>query len=513
MAGRSLAWVRAVALASSGAIVPAAIAQTPARVWSLPAEPQWADAETLVLQGTERDGNFVPKSLSLPERETDSPGRPRLLPLTGELLPLLRPRIFGVEERVAATAEAGGLHIRCGAGSRPAGVVLEPTGYRFPRNMAGDLVLNGEASVPVGLSLVAPGGDAPAPPQTSFSGGRAALPLGPDASALVVSCPFSANEIIFRGARIEPAGGPAVRYGSWVWDAAEAIRNPAAFVDHLAALGLGDIAIQPPADPGDILPVARALSASGIAAHFVEGDPDMIEPDGLARALERVGRLRRAAQRLRSAHPPVRLELDIEPYGRADYGRDPTAAWRRWASAVEAIARSWGEPVDVDVPWWMLGAPGGVAALTSARASIDTIVVMAYRTEPQLILDAAEPWLALGMPVKIAVEAGEVATEVQRTYRRAPAGELVISDGRAVLQPAPVARARGAATFSLTRETRTRPDRVSFYGRDAERGAAERTILPFLKGWSNFRGFRVHGFSGLRSQIASRPADVPPKQQ
>jgi hypothetical protein len=507
-----LAWLPAVALASTGAIVPAAVAQTPAPVWSGPAEPQWAQAEALVLQGIGRDGRFVPKSLSLPEREADSPAGPRLLPLTGNLLPLLRPRIFGVEERVTITAKAGGLHIRCRPGSRPAGIVLEPVGYRFPRNMAALLVLSGKASALVGLSLVAPGSDAPTPPQTSFGDGRAALPLRPDASALVIGCSSTAVEIILEEARIEPVGGPVASYGSWVWDATEAIRDPATFADNLAGLGLGDIAIQPPADPDDILPVVRALSASGIAAHLVEGDPDMIEPDGLIRTLERVRRLRRAVQSMQSVNPAVRLELDIEPYGHADYGRDPAAAWRSWALAIEAIARIWGGPVDIDVPWWMLEAPGGASALRNARTSIGTIVVMAYRTEPQRILEAAEPWLAMGVPVKIAVEAGEVVTEVQRTYRRAPAGELLVRGGRAALHDTPVDGVDSAATFLLAGETHTRPDRVSFYGRDAERGAVERAILPFLTAWTNFRGFRIHGLSG--TAVAARsPASVPPEQQ
>ncbi|ATY32371.1 hypothetical protein CVN68_10575 [Sphingomonas psychrotolerans] len=469
-------------------------------------------AETLVLQGTLRDGSFVPKSLSLPERESDAPAGPRLLRLTSNLLPLLRPRIFGVEERVTSTTEAGGLRIRCRTGSQPAGIVLEPIGYRFPRNMPARLVLSGEASASVGLSLVAPGSDAPAPPQTSFSGGRAALPLRPDASALVVGCPSSAGEILLQEARIEPAGGGKARYGSWVWDAAEAIRNPAAFGRAIAALGLGDIAIQPPAEPGDILPVARALLASGIATHLVEGDPDMIEPDGLARALERVCRLRRAVRGL-PAHPPVSLELDIEPYGHPHYARDPAMAWRSWALAVEAIARTWGGPVDVDVPWWMLGAPGGTAALTAARASIGTIVVMAYRTEPQLILEAAEPWLAMGVPVKIAVEAGEVATEAQRTYRRARAGELIVGGDRAALHAAPIEATDGTATFSLTSQASTRPDRVSFYGRDAKRSAAERTVLPFLTAWSNFQGFRIHGLSGTTATGRNRSRAFPRQQQ
>jgi hypothetical protein len=325
----------------------------------------------------------------------------------------------------------------------------------------------------------------------------------------VVACPSEAGDILLVDARIEPVGGTATRRGSWVWDAADAIRDPAGFVRRLVALGLDEIALQPPADPREILPVARALAASGIALHLVEGDPDMIRPDGLARTLERVRGLRDTVQTL-SGNPAARLELDIEPYGRPDYALDAAAAWRSWALAVEAIAHAWRGPVDVDVPWWMPGAPGGEAALTYARASIGTIVVMAYRTEPVSILEAAEPWLARAQPVKIAIEAGEVASEVQRTYRRAPAGELVVSGDHGALYAAPHAGVEGAATFALIGETRTRPERVSFYGRDAERRQAERVILPLLKAWPNFEGFRVHGLPTVTSANRQSTSEASP---
>lgn len=485
-------WLLPVAAAATLAAPPGAAAQTPRILWSGPVDPAWSTAEELVLHGTLQDGVFVPQGLALPERE--APGVPPLLPLVGDILPTLRARAFGVEERAGLIVGERSVRLLCSAGQRPAGIVIDAPGRHFPRGMRGYLLASGQArGGTVGLSLVRPGGDAPEPPQTLFRDGKATVPLVQDASTLVVTCPSEAAELTIERVQLVPDGRAAARRGSWIWDAANAIRDPSAFAADIAAAGLDEIAIQAPAAPSALASVARALAASGIAWYLVEGDPDMIKPGGLARSLARIRLLRRMRQGLPGRDAPVRLELDIEPHGLADYALDPRAAWRDWAVAVNAIARAWGHPVDIVVPWWMEIAPGGTAALAAVHGSIGTVVVMAYRTEPQLILEAAEPWLAKGLPVKVAIESGSVAPEVQRSYRRASAGTLVVTEDRAVLNDVPVARAAGAETFLLTGEIRTRSERVSFHKRDDERRAAERAILPFLGGWVNFAGLRVHG--------------------
>lgn len=468
-----------------------AIAQVPQIVWSGPADQAWGAATQLELQGTMQEDMFVPRGLALVEKNAS--GSPRLLPLIDGILPMLRVRVFGVEERVQFAARSEGIRISCGKGRRPAGVVLEAPGRYFPRGMQGALLVRGKATGTAGLSLVRAGADAPAPPQTTLREGTTTLSLHAGASALVVSCPSEAAELMIEHVQVVSNGHSRGSFGTWVWDAKDAIRAPRAFVTRLAAARVDEIVIQAPAIPSDLIPLAHALAASPAAWYLVEGDPDMIMPEGLARTLVRVRLLRHTLRNLPASAAPKGLELDIEPHGRADYSVAPRAAWRNWANAITAIANAWGHPVEVVAPWWMRSVPGGTAALDCVRSSVGAVVVMAYRTDPQLILEAVEPWLATGLPVKVAIEAGEVAPEVQRIYRRASAGTLVITGNQAQLTGKPIGRKESAEAFALAGETCTWPEQVSYHGRDSERRAIERTILPLLASWPNFIGFRVHG--------------------
>jgi hypothetical protein len=488
---RVFGWLRGIAALMTGAIATGPAAAQEDRVWSGPAQAEWDRADEVILHGTFDDGVFVPKSLSLAEPAARP--APRLLSLTGNVLPSLHPRVFGVEERVELVEQPDGLRLNCRKGTRPAGVVLETAEYRFPLNMAADLAITGEANEAMGLSLISAGGDAPEPAQTMLRTGRASLPLRQDTSALVVTCPAGAGEISLHKVRFVPHPGGTWRRGTWVWEPAAAIRNPSRFAGDLAAAGIDDIAIQVPANPADIVPAARILAAAGVTVHLVEGDPEMIKPEVLIRTVDRVRALRQAVEMAVPSGPALRLELDIEPYGGRDYPLDPISSWQNWAMAIRTIAQAWGDTVDVDVPWWMRGVPGGATALAAVRPWVGTIVVMAYRTEPDLILDAAEPWLALGRPVKIAIESGKLEAEGQQFYRRAAAGTLVLSSNRATLLKRPALRIDGAETFSFVRETRVPADRITFYGRDVARRSAERILAPLLAAWPNFAGFRIHG--------------------
>lgn len=282
--------------------------------------------------------------------------------------------------------------------------------------------------------------------------------------------------------------------GTWVWRERDWHGDPLAFARHAAAAGWTELAIQAPARPDAALArLAAALAERKIGFRLLDGDPAMATAEGRAEAVRRFARLRRWCDDHLAARPL--LELDIEPYALPGFAADPEAGWQDWARTVQAIAAAWGGPVAVDVPWWMRRSPQGHAALGKARASIREIIVMAYRTDPQLILDAAESWLAeAGPPVRIAIETGPVAQEAERLYRRAPSGTLKLSDAGAELLAAPEAAGPAAFTFALVRETRTDPARISFHGAPSRAAEAERALLPLLSGWPGFAGFRLHGW-------------------
>lgn len=439
------------------------------------------------------EGRFTAKALHVPE--PSAPPAPQLLPIGADLLALLDMRVFGSEERVQFDRTAGGVDLKCAPGSHPAGAVLRWPGYRLPRAMRGSLAIAGEGGEGFGLSPVRPGGDAPQPPTALFERGLATLSLPDEPAELVITCPQERGALRVRHARIVPTPGGEGSYGTWLWDARRALSAPQEFAAHAAAAGLDEIAVQATAEAGHgLVPLANALSDRGLAFRLVEGDPAMVGPAGLARAVARVRALRTAAE---GADQDAVLELDIEPYTTPSYAYDSASAWQRWGEAITALAHAWGRSVDVVVPWWMLHRADAVEAMTRAESSIRGVVVMAYRTEPQLILDAAEPWLArgaaYGKPVRIAIEAGQVAMEAQRHYRRADSGPLEILAEEARLHSAPAASTGGGGRFAMVRETIVHPRRISFYGAPDARAAAMDVLLPQLRAWPSFAGFRVHG--------------------
>ncbi|WP_336952591.1 hypothetical protein [Sphingobium aromaticivastans] len=479
-----------------------------APIWKGPAVTDWREVERLTLFGTIEAGAFRPAALA-PERAA-APSLPLLVPIGANLLPLADVRPFGVEERVAVERSGDALLIRCRAGRVPSGVVLRLPDRRLPRAYRGQWRLEGEGDAAIGVDVLPVGEDASAVPAALWKDGRAMIPLTErqGEQVLVLTCPAADASARLDAVTLEPVPFSAPRApafagargagfnarGTWVWRERDWHGDPLAFARRAAVAGWTELAIQAPAQPDVALArLAAALAERKIGFRLLDGDPAMATAEGRAEAVRRFARLRRWCDDHLAARPL--LELDIEPYALPGFAADPEAGWQDWARTVQAIAAAWGGPVAVDVPWWMRRSPQGHAALGKARASIREIIVMAYRTDPQLILDAAESWLAeAGPPVRIAIETGPVAQEAERLYRRAPSGTLKLSDAGADLLAAPEAAGPAASTFALVRETRTDPARISFHGAPSRAAEAERALLPLLSGWPGFAGFRLHGW-------------------
>lgn len=470
-------------------------------IWSGEVGGRTADRVTLV--GGERDGRFVAASASYPAVEDAVPSLP-LAVMGANLLPGMQVRAFGIEERAHARLSDGVMTVWCTAGRAPAGVVIRSEVTRLPRFMNGAVRIKGEVNGRWLAAMIQPGADAEDPRRLRFDGGTASFPL--DAStgdeAIVLLCPQEAGEISLRGLSIHPDSRDAIGVGTWQWHDAPWREDPIGFARGAERAGLSDVALLARIADGrvgqmdELRGLEKQLRTKGIGLRFVEGDPSMATPEGLPGAVARTQALRAASKEF--GHGLGTLELDIEPHAMRGYAADPAGNWKRWAAAVRALSEAWGAPVLVDVPWWMLGAPGGEAAMESVADVIDGVVVMAYRTEADAVLAISEPWLAWGArtdrKIQIAIESGPVATELHRSYREADTGELLVAaDGTATLHARPLRAGGDARAYRYSHETRVAPTRVSFCGDDARRRAVQEKLLPVLSGWSSFTGFRVHG--------------------
>lgn len=454
----------------------------------------WRELDQVTLTGTIEEGVFEPRSLE-PYRKPGLP-LPLLLPLGADILPLAAIRPFGIEERIEVQRDSGGAMILCRPGKAPAGIILRWPDRRMPAGYEGQWTLEGKADNPIGVAAVAAGHDAPA--QSIWVSDPVNVPLADvqGEQTLVLNCPGAGGTARLDAVKLLPARTnpvPAPR-GTWVWRKQDWHDDPLAFARKAQAAGWNELAVQVPDQPdGALVELAAALATRGIGYRLLDGDPHMATAAGLRDAVTRFTRLRRWCDANLAVTP--NLELDIEPYALPGFAADPDRGWLAWAETVHAIAQAWGTPISVDVPWWMERSLQASAALGSIRASIRDIVVMAYRTDPQRIVDAAESWLGgSGPPVRIAIETGPVAVEASRNYRRSRIGTLKLSDAGTELLSAAEASGPDHAMFAQGRESRIDPNLVSFQAVPERALEVERAITPLLAGWSRFAGFRVHGW-------------------
>ncbi|WP_448956349.1 hypothetical protein [Labrys neptuniae] len=483
--------------------------------WSFPIGAVAAAPEKIVVIGIKRNGEFTPTEVVPPQSgKSQPPTRLASFPLETNVLPLFKHESFGVEERVALTASQNGVAIACSPGQRPAGAVFSAAGFGFPAGMNGSLRIEGHGAAGYGLALVVPGQDAP----TTRPDTRPALPAAIPSSAwqgrtwrygdgvrnLVVTCPQVAATATLTAIRLLPeaSAGPKGT-GSWIWDLQPWLADPDSLARQAAAAGIDRLYLQFRLRDGEVEEAPRVahlievLDRAGITVNAVEGDAAMATSAGRAHALDRAKALKTFKQ---AGHPIVTFQYDIEPYLRPEYAVDRAAGWREWAVTVKALAQVLGEPIEVVLPFWMLDDETGVEALESVRGSIKGVGVMAYRTDPALVEQIAQPWLhwqaGAAIPVGIALENGPVPDEYHRTYVRASRGEVVfdrpgeIATVRILTEPVTGSETKPA--YSLSYEVEVNSSRISFMNARQTLAQARSRLERTLSAWPGFGGLLIH---------------------
>lgn len=460
-----------------------------ARVETLfPLAPDEDIERTILLHGRLREGRFAVSEHVLPSSRPGVP-KPGLMPLRANLLERMQVRAFGVEERVRVKLDGGRLRVDCGAGARPAGVLLGGPWF-LPRAR---LRLAASYAGGAGFSLRAADG-AHAARETAVNLGE--LPAHPDAGSppafapalpdsldraswkhFVLQCPAQASSLALESLAIEPDPLPAAQAAArstWVWKAADWREHGAALLDWAAAQRVRDLFIAIPfknesvQEPARLAAFVRSAGARGIRVLSVDGDPHMVLPEQQP-ALARM--VRAYTSYNAGVDPAARLaglQFDVEPYLLPDYQPLERGAGKiDWDARYLAMARTLREAagglhLELVVPFWW---DGRTALLDGLAPLVDTLAVMDYRTDPAQVLEFAMPFLDWGArhgrQVRIALEAGEIAAETQRRYARAQAGEAadllrLKAGGRQVLAllREPVVAAADAEAFRLqsTRE-------------------------------------------------------------
>jgi hypothetical protein len=451
----------------------------------------------------------LPSGDRLSVRRASGPARLAALPLGANLLPDAAARTtFGVEERCRVEAREGGIDLICLPGTSAAGLLLR-FDARYPAGATVSGLVEAQGDSGFQAQFGHRGEDAA---ELRSVSARRGLPIpderGERPAQLVVLAPAAGGTLRIEGVALAPAARPSTaRAGAWAWQPSLWQEGGDALLRSAAARGLDRLSVTLAISDGrvegaDALGAfVRAARSRGIAVEAVEGDPDMVFAHGLASA---AARARAIADYQRTAAPAARLagvQYDIEPYTLAAWGQEP-AGYRGWSAAVNTLARSAGEPIHLVLPFWIAEGAEGQAFLSDVAPSVSGVTVMAYRTEASLVSVVAEPLLswgsANGKPVRVALETGPVAQEVEESFVAAPQGRIALtSAGRQVTATLldRGAALPGARMFALAARTSAPPSRISFLGDDRRMVETSRTLAVALSAWSSFDGFSYHGFA------------------
>ncbi|WP_321800273.1 hypothetical protein [Burkholderia sp. BCC1988] len=446
-----------------------------------------------------------------------------MLPINIPLLSDLTFRPFGQEERTSVYRIRAGnaLAISCQPGRQPAGIVLTQSHAAWPHGAAGAVVLaaRGDTGFQWGLAAVGHDPGAVYPLQQSPDNGRLsgridlssapAGTVGVDAT-IVLACPSEGGRIEVTDLRVMPRpvaveGGLA----AWVWQRGRWQDGGNELIADAARYKITRLYIALPIADGDVVDaaalrnfVARARGA-GIDVWAVEGDPEMVTATGSELA---IARLRAIGRYQRASTDQTRLggiQYDIEPYQLPAYRPSPNAVMHAWGETVATLGHEADAPLDIVVPFWLPGAPGGDTVLSQIARAAHSLTVMAYRTDPLQVQRAATPLLAwgaaLGFPVSVALEHGAMQDEWTQTYTPVPphgAGTLWLlpADDRIVAMhfEHPATLKQGAA-YVEQRMERSDAAKVSFLGDTDRLWAVSASLQPALRAWPNYAGVAFHG--------------------
>lgn len=429
------------------------------------------------------------------------------LPLLHDLRAAVIEVPFGQSGRCDARRSDADIIVNCAAGTDPAGMLLRFAG-KLPPGASIEAVVVTDGSDGFGLQIVKSGNDAtaaiPASGQQSLR-----LPRQTDAAIhLVILAPEQGGVLRLTDLRLAPTRTPrALDAGAWVWQPEAWRENGEALVRNAVERGLKHLYITLVIADGEVQHTAelasfiRAAANAKIAIEAVEGDPRMVLREGLSSALARARAIARFQKHASADAQLSGIQYDIEPYVLPDWGTSPVDH-EAWSAAVNALAQASGGPVHLVLPFWIANEPAGAQFLRDVEASVNAVTIMSYRTDGLLAPSLAEPLLQwggiAGKPVRIALEAGPVASEIEERFVPATSGQLALieTDGLVTATFYPEATmVAGAAMYASQGKVRTQSDRISFLGKEQQMLEAAEQVARAASAWDAFAGISFHGLA------------------
>ncbi len=478
---------------------------------------QIGQSRAVVLQGTQSGKHFAGE-VSLDGGTAASPVKPLPWPLFLDLQEQLEITPFGVEERASLERSKTGSIFRCRAGQRPAGFVLPVGQSRLPQlpGLRLSLELQGDGDFTWTASQSGPGLDplALAILQSSARQRTENIDLAPmlqpqnNWNSWTLLCPETQANLVLGSMRLTAQTSASRGRATWIWREANWRQADAGLWRKLGNLNITTLYITVPLSADltrveDIPALQTFITEAGkrgIGVWGVTGDPQAVM------AYERESWLKRAkayADYNRDAPESAQLkgvQYDIEPYLAPGYAQAPEAWKQAYLDTLAALRKASPLALEAAVPiWWNEQTVQDKPLLEAMAASVDSITVMDYRTDPRRIQQQALPFLDWGVrhrkPVHIALEAGPVAEETRLVFQRAEIGNLWVTrvGGMTLLLRLTESKANtGGIVFNLTRETVVSGEAVSFHGRSDEMIKSLPELEHAFGAWPSFAGLALH---------------------
>ncbi|MEI6067092.1 MAG: hypothetical protein WCP96_07125 [Methylococcaceae bacterium] len=294
----------------------------------------------------------------------------------------------------------------------------------------------------------------------------------------------------------------------WFWSPDSWLIRPQKIFDSQTTLGLKRIYMTVPVSKGQVQhreqlrKFLQIAHQHGLQVWAVLGDPEAV----LEREKQSFLALVHAYQVFNTDGGQQKLDglqLDIEPYLLPGYQLNP-AIWlqaeAKTVNAAHQIAPSL--LLDMVLPFWFEPLQGDAAKLLAdVEASIGSITVMNYRTDPEQIREFAEKFLAWGelrqKPVYIALESLPIQEEDLHAYREADSGELWQFDFKTspvlVLLREQVQQLPGGKAYRLSHSRKIDGSGTSFFRQPGELMKLLPTLETQFGAWSSFAGIALHG--------------------
>lgn len=480
--------------------------------WRGPAPAEAAESRTLKLLGHWTDGRFVVSEI-IPESAAAAGPGSVALPIGMDLG--LEAAPFGSDGRATLATDGNAMTLSCGPGTKAAGMLLGRPGHHLPLRANLRVAVEGRARGEFRLAVSDARRAAAEDPLILGALGSppVRLPL-PDSGldraswrSFAILCPRAGGQLAIARLILESGAAPVDgRRATWVWQAERWQGDGAALLDRLsrARFAVAFVTVPLVADgtsvarPRALGRFVRAARERGIEVWAVEGDPRAVLPAERARW---VGRVRAFAAYNRTAAPAERLaglQLDIEPYLLPQYVRDRAAMHARYVETIAALRGVGGIALEVAVPFWFAGAATRSGWLMDAL-DVDGVTVMNYRTDPALLQQSAEPFLAWGAmrgtPVRIAVEYGPLPDQEMLMFERAESGRLWLDAtpaGPDLSLHADAAANPGGASYRLVGRWPVPAARTTFQGRAESLWRTVAELERAFAAWPSFAGMAVH---------------------